>query len=119
MIAKRGSIVILDFPQAPGQPPKRRPAVVVQSDHNNGRLSNSIFAMVTSNIRLATSEPSQILVDPTTADGQSSGLSHISAIKCENLYTLPQNSILRTIGQLSPVLMQNLDAALKVSLQLR
>jgi mRNA-degrading endonuclease toxin of MazEF toxin-antitoxin module len=35
MSVARGDVVILDFPQAPGQPPKRRPAVVVQSDHNN------------------------------------------------------------------------------------
>jgi mRNA-degrading endonuclease toxin of MazEF toxin-antitoxin module len=52
MSLARGDVVILDFPQAPGQPPKRRPAVVVQSDRNNGRLTNSIFAMVTSNTRL-------------------------------------------------------------------
>jgi mRNA interferase MazF len=119
MTTQRGSIVILDFPQGPGQPAKRRPAVVIQSDHNNARLTNSIFAMVTSNTRLASSEPSQVLVDPTTVDGQSSGLSQVSAIKCENLYTLPQHSILRTIGQLSPDLLEKLDQALKASLQLR
>jgi mRNA-degrading endonuclease toxin of MazEF toxin-antitoxin module len=118
MTALRGSVVILDFPQGPGQPAKRRPAVVIQSDYNNRRLSNSIFAMITSNTRLASSEPSQLLVDPTTAEGQSSGLSHASAIKCENLYTPPQRSILRTIGQLSPVLLQRLDLALKAAIQL-
>lgn len=37
MSVARGDVVILDFPQTPGQPSKRRPAVVVQSDHNNGR----------------------------------------------------------------------------------
>jgi mRNA-degrading endonuclease toxin of MazEF toxin-antitoxin module len=55
----RGDVVILDFPQAVG-PPKRRPAIVVQSDHNNGRLTNSIFAMVTSKARLAANEPAQV-----------------------------------------------------------
>jgi mRNA interferase MazF len=119
MTAQRGSIVIVDFPQGPGQPAKRRPAVVIQSDHNNARLANSIFAMVSSNMRLATSEPSQVLVDPTTAEGKSSGLTHVSAVKCENLYTLPQQSILRIIGQLSPALLHKLDEALKASLQLR
>lgn len=118
MTAKRGSVVILDFPQAPGQPAKRRPAVVVQSDRNNGRLTNSIFAMVTSNTRLATSEPTQVLIDPATADGQSSGLARLSAVKCENLYTLPQRLVLRTIGQLSPRSLQKLDQALKASLEL-
>jgi len=119
MTAHRGSIVILDFPQGPGQPPKRRPAVVIQCDNNNARLTNSIFAMVTSNTRLAASEPSQVLVVPSSPEGQSSGLSHVSAIKCENLYTLPQRSILRAIGQLSPELIEKLDQALKVSLELR
>jgi hypothetical protein len=46
----------------------------VQSDHNNGRLTNSIFPMVTSNIRLATTEPAQVLIDLATPDGQQTGL---------------------------------------------
>jgi hypothetical protein len=35
MSVARGDVVIVDFPMGPGQPPKRRPAVVVQSNHNN------------------------------------------------------------------------------------
>jgi len=118
MSVRRGDVVILNFPQAPGQPPKRRPAVVVQSDHNNGRLTNSIFAMVTSNIRLAAAEPAQVLIDLTTPDGQSAGLTRTSAVKCENLYTLPQATVLKIIGQLSPALLQQIDDALKASLGL-
>lgn len=118
MNARRGDVVILDFPQAPGQPPKRRPAVVVQSDHNNSRLTNSIFAMVTSNIRLATTEPAQVLIDVGTPDGQRTGLPRTSAVKCENLYTLPQATVLKTIGQLSPALLRQVDDALKTSLGL-
>ena len=114
----RGDVVILDYPQAPSQPSKRRPAVVVQSDHNNSRLANSIFTMVTGNTQLAIKEPAQVLVDVTTPDGQASGLSKTSAIKCENLYTLPQQIVLRTIGRLSDSLMQQVDAALKASLDL-
>lgn len=118
MTVRRGIIVTLDFPQGPGQPPKRRPAVVIQNDRNNARLTNAIFAMVSSNIRLATTEPSQVLVDPATPEGQSSGLLRTSVIKCENLYTLPLSSVARTIGQLSPALVQRLDQALKASLEL-
>ena len=118
MSVARGDVVILDFPQAPGQPAKRRPAVVVQSDRNNGRLTNSIFAMVTSNTRLAAAEPAQVLIDATTPDGQRTGLSRTSAVKCENLHTLPQGIVLRTIGHLSPTLMRQVDDALKASLQL-
>jgi hypothetical protein len=42
--------------------------VVVQSDRNNGRLTNSIFAMVTSNTRLAAIEPAQVLIDAATPE---------------------------------------------------
>jgi mRNA interferase MazF len=118
MNVARGDVVILDFPQAPGQPAKRRPAVVVQSDHNNLRLTNSIFAMVTTNIRLATIEPTQVLIDVATLDGQRTGLSRTSAVKCENLQTLPQVTVLRKIGHLSPALMREVNDALKASLEL-
>jgi mRNA-degrading endonuclease toxin of MazEF toxin-antitoxin module len=74
--------------------------------------------MVTSNVRLADTEPAQVRIDLTTADGQQSGLSRTSAVKCENLYTLPQAAVLRTIGQLSASLMQQVDDALKASLGL-
>jgi mRNA-degrading endonuclease toxin of MazEF toxin-antitoxin module len=58
------------------------------------------------------------LIDVTTTNGQRTGLSRRSMVKCENLYTLPEASVLRTIGQLSPALMRQVDDALKVSLQL-
>ena len=60
MSVARADVVILDFPQTPGHPPKRRLAIAVQSDHNNVRLTNSIFAMVTTNVRLVATEPAQV-----------------------------------------------------------
>lgn len=49
MPVKRGD-VILAFVANVGQPGgKIRPAVVVQSDHNNARLRETIFAAITSN----------------------------------------------------------------------
>jgi mRNA-degrading endonuclease toxin of MazEF toxin-antitoxin module len=118
MSVTRGDVVILDFPQAPGHPPKRRPAIVIQSDHNNSRLTSSIFAMISSNIRLASTEAAQVLIDVTTTDGRQSGLHATSAVKCENLYTLPQQIVRRSIGRLPGPLMQQVDGALKASLAL-
>ena len=74
MNVARSDVVLLNFPQGPGRPPKRRPAVVIQSNHNNSRLTNSIFVMVSSNIRLATTESTQVLVNPSTPEGRQSGL---------------------------------------------
>jgi mRNA-degrading endonuclease toxin of MazEF toxin-antitoxin module len=47
---KRGDVVIVPFPfqDRPGE--KIRPAVVVQSDAENGRLANTVLVMVTGNL---------------------------------------------------------------------
>jgi mRNA-degrading endonuclease toxin of MazEF toxin-antitoxin module len=46
---RRGEIVIVAFPFATGGGGKNRPAVVVQCDRDNRRLSNTIIAMITGN----------------------------------------------------------------------
>lgn len=117
MTVARGDVVIIGFPQ-PGGRPKRRPALVIQSDHNNSRLANSIFAMITSNTRLATVEQTQVLIDLTTPDGQQSGLAQTSAVKSENVFTLPQSCVVKAIGTLPGSLMAEVDNALKASLSL-
>jgi len=111
----RGDIVIASVPQ--GQSSKVRPVVVIQNDQNNHRLTNTIVAIITSNTRLAMREPTQVLIDITTADGKKTGLTLTSAVKCENLYTLPVR-VMRKIGTMSAALMQQVDAALKASLDL-
>jgi mRNA-degrading endonuclease toxin of MazEF toxin-antitoxin module len=117
-MTQRGDVVIVAFPYVTGGAGKNRPALVIQCDRNNQRLSNTIVAMITGNTRLATTEPTQLLIDPTTADGRGSGLAHASAVKCENLYTISQRDIIRTVGTLSPSLMSQVDACLKAALAL-
>lgn len=117
MSLARGDVVVIAFPAGFGNPPKRRPAVVVQTDRNNARLASAIFAMVTSNTRLAQREPTQVLLDVDTPDGKQTGLRHSSAVKCENLYTLPIAAA-HKIGRLSPSLLTEVDAGLKSALNL-
>lgn len=112
----RGTVAVGRVPQ--GNAFKVRPVVVVQNDRNNARLSNVIAAMVTTNTRLANTEPTQVLMDLVVADNQQTDLLHSSAVKCENLYTLPVSEI-RAIGTMPASLMQQVDAALKVSLDLK
>jgi len=118
MKVARGDIVLLPYPQAPGQPPKRRPALVVQSDHNNGRLTNSIFAMITSNTALAQREATQLLIDIATPEGQQSGLAQTSAVKCENLHTLPTDLVHHKLGSIPPALLDRVDDCLRAALDL-
>jgi mRNA interferase MazF len=111
----RGTLAVGRVPQ--GDTFKIRPVVVVQNDRNNARLSNVIAAMVTTNTRLAGHEPTQVLVDMAIPANKQTGLLHTSAIKCENLYTIPQGE-LRAIGTMPLMLLQDVDAALKNSLDL-
>lgn len=74
--------------------------------------------MVTSNTKRANKEATQVLIDVGTTDGKQCGLRNTSAVKCENLYTLPIGSV-RKIGSLSSTLMQLTDDALKASLDVR
>jgi mRNA interferase MazF len=117
MNVRRGDIVLISAPFAGGKGAKTRPMLVVQNDANNARMANTIVVLITSNLSRS-SQPTQVLVDITSPEGQQSGLLQTSVVSCENILTVVQSEILRTIGQLPDVLMQQVDAALKVSLAL-
>src|SRR5438876_12460744 len=102
---RRGDIVIVQFPFVGGGRGKTRPAVIIQCDRLNQQIHNTVVAMVTGSTRLVGREPSQFLIDPNTPEGQPSGLSYPSAVKCENLITVAQSDIVKTIGHLSDPLL--------------
>src|SRR5262245_41542737 len=99
-MTRRGDVVFARVPFAGGGGFKVRPAVVVQCDRLNGQIQNTILVMVTGNVRLVGIEPTQLLIDPNSADGASSGLAFASAVKCENIAFVPQTDIVDTVGHL-------------------
>lgn len=113
----RGDVVVVEFPYADGRRGKNRPALIIQNDRDNRRLSNTVVAMISGNTRHA-SEPTQVLIDPNTTIGAASGLHGVSVVKCCNLVTIRQQDILRTIGKLPDDLLNQVDAALKSALGL-
>lgn len=113
----RADAVVARFPYVGGRGFKVRPAIVVQCDRLNQKIDNTILVMVTGNTSLAKAEPTQFLIDPASAEGASSGLSMPSAVKCENLATVPQVDILDTIGKLSDVLKLKLNDCLRAVLE--
>lgn len=115
MTITRGDVVLVQFPFATGRGSKLRPALVVQSDRGNARMANTIIVQITTNLRRV-SEPTQLLVDPATPGGQPSGLLAPSAVSCENMATIHESRIVRTIGRLPSNLMQQIDACLRASL---
>jgi mRNA-degrading endonuclease toxin of MazEF toxin-antitoxin module len=117
-MSRRGEVVLVEVPYYDRPGGKERPAVVVQCDRNNGRLLSTLVAGLTTNLRHVATEPTQFLVDPATSEGASSGLAQASAVKCENLYTISQARIKRTLGHLSDTLKRKLDECLKAALEL-
>jgi mRNA interferase MazF len=117
MIVNRGDVVLVDFPFSSGTAQKLRPAVVVQNDSNNRRLDSTILAPITSNTRY-NAEPTQVLIDPNSSEGASTGLLRLSVVKSENLATVEMKLIRRKIGTLSQQTLNQLNSALKESLAL-
>lgn len=116
MTVVRGDIVLVTFPFASGRGSKVRPALVVQPDHNNSRLTNTIIVQVTTNISRASQGPTQLLIDPATSEGQGSGLVSSSAITCENVATVEQSRVIRKVGSLPDDVMLQVDDCIKAAM---
>lgn len=113
---RRGDVVMVRFPFTDVSGAKVRPALIVQNDRDNQRLRKTVIAMITGNLRRL-ADASHLLIDPGTPDGVSSGLKIPSLISCNNLFTLEQKDILRSIGHLSDVLISRLNDCLKAALE--
>jgi mRNA interferase MazF len=118
MNVRRGDVVLLPIAFTSKVGAKLRPALVVQSDHNNVRLDDTIVAIITKTTHRAAREPTQFLVDINTPEGQQSGLLHTSAVKCEHLATVSVADINRVIGSLPPATLNLIDGCLKAALAL-
>jgi mRNA interferase MazF len=109
--------VIVEFPYVEGRRWKNRPALVVQNDRDNQRLSNTIVAMISGNVEHA-GEPTQLFIDPATPEGSATGLHGPSVVKCSNLFTVAQADIRHVIGSLPQAMMGELESCLKAALAL-
>ncbi len=69
----RGEVVLVLFPDSNLRTAKRRPALVVQANNLRTGLSQTIVAMITSNLNRA-GHVSRVSISLTTAEGQQTGL---------------------------------------------
>jgi mRNA interferase MazF len=113
-MASRGDVVVVDFAVA-RMPKKVRPVLVIQADAYNRKMTNTIVAMITTNLSRA-SEPTHLLIDLATPEGQQSGLLHTSVVNCNTLTTIRQDDVLRTLGSLPQAAMQQVDRCLKAAM---
>lgn len=115
MKVRRGDVVLVDYPYSDRMGSKIRPCVVVQSDHSNQRLDDTIVVTISSRTQQA-NEPTQMLVDLATPAGQQSGLLFTSTIQCSNILTVDCDFILRKIGTLPQEVMPLVNDCLKAAL---
>jgi mRNA interferase MazF len=117
MSLRRGDVVLIDVPFLTRPGSKIRPMLVVQADVNNARMANTILVTISTNVGRS-HQPTQVLIDVRTPAGSQSGLLATSVVSCENLLTVRQSHVIRTIGRLPAELMRGVDEALKASLGL-
>ncbi len=111
---KRGDIVLVYFPHSGLRTAKLRPALIIQADNLKTGLRQQIVAMITSNLSRS-GHSSRVLVLLNSGAGKSSGLLTDSVIMTDNLATISETEILRTIGRIQ---MASVDEALACTLAL-
>jgi mRNA interferase MazF len=115
MNVQRGEVVLLDYPYSSGGGAKVRPALVVQNDRDNQRLTNTIVVQITSVTRRAL-ERTQVLIELSSAEGQQSGLRQDSVVSCVNVLTVDKSKVLRRLGTLPGPVLQKVSDCLMIAL---
>ena len=110
----RGDVVLVLFPNSNLRTAKTRPALIVQADNLQTGLPQVIIAMITSRVFRA-NHPSRVLIEQSTSIGKQSGLLTDSLVMTDNLATVAEEAIDRTIGILPMV---DIDSALRHTLKL-
>jgi mRNA-degrading endonuclease toxin of MazEF toxin-antitoxin module len=76
-------------------------------------IANTVLIQVTKTVRNGATE---VVIDP--AKEAASGLRFVSVASCHNFLTVQQARVGKTLGSLSAGLMQQIEARLKVALEL-
>ena len=112
---RRGDVVLVLFPNSDLRTAKRRPALVLQRDHLQGGLPQTIVAMISSNLARR-GHPSRVSVSAASSEGMKGGLRLDSVTMTDNLATVLDNEFDSILGHLPN--MADVDLALKHTLAL-
>ena len=89
----------------------------MQSDLYATLISTLIVAEVTSNLTIAR-DPACLFIDYNTPDGRATGVVRDCVVSCLVLVTVYSDTIVQTLGTLSPAMLIKLDASLKAAMAL-
>ncbi len=112
---RKGDVVLVRFPDSNLQTYKQRPGLVVQDETINTGLNQQLIVMITSN-RSRRHGRTRVFVPLNSAEGTQMGILTDSVIVADNIATVRQREISRTIGRCS--CMSDVESALKIILGL-
>ena len=116
MSVSRGDVVLVDYPFSDRTGSKVRPALVVQTDTLNQRITDTILVAISRSTHRASA--TQIFIDLKTPEGAQSGLRQDSMVQCENILTFDQRLVIATIGNLPTPIMRHVNVCLRQALEL-
>ena len=113
---KKGTVVLVLFPNSDLVTAKRRPALVVQADELDTGLEQVLVAMITSNLS-RDGHPSRVRINKDSVEGKSAGILTDSVVLTDNLATVRFIEIDRGLGVFPN--MDAVESALKVTFGLK
>ena len=108
---KRGEVWLVNWNPARGsEQAGRRPALVIQNDVGNEKASTTIVAAISSSLKIF---PMNVKIEPPEG-----GLDSPSIVKTSQILTVDKKKLERRIGQISKKKMEEVNEAIKLSLDL-
>lgn len=108
---KRGEVWLVNWNPAKGsEQAGRRPALVIQNDIGNEKASTTIVAAISSSLKIF---PMNVKFEPPEG-----GLDSPSIVKTSQILTVDKKRLERRIGRLSKEKMEEVNEAIKLSLDL-
>jgi len=110
---KRGDVVLVPFPFSDQTTVKKRPAIIVSSNHYNNTSSDIVIMAITSQI-----DKTIGIGECSVSDWKIAGLLKPSAIK-PAISTIEQKLVLKKLGKLSSADLSSVENALRNFLDLQ
>lgn len=108
---RRGEVWLVNWNPARGSEQAGiRPALVIQNNIGNEKAATTIIAAISSSVRLY---PMNVLIEPPEG-----GLDRPSIVKCGQILTIAKDRLMKRLGQLDPLKVEEVDRAVKLSLGL-
>jgi len=100
---KRGEIILIPVPFSDLSASKKRPVLIVSNDNHNTSSFDIVVVAITSNL-------AQQGISLSNSDMSQGQLPKLSVIRCDKIYSLDRNIVVKSIGHVSNVIMDTVKA---------